>query len=396
MANDIVQINYDEMADIGTIFGNQADIVSELRSDLNRYLQELQAGGWEGRGADAFFSEYESTISPTLDRLVTAFEEAEGLTQQIIDTFMLAEEEAAGQVTFEEDGIGRSGGAASGAGGVGAGGSGGSLAGVSVSGIVGGVGSGVSAEAPIDSGGGILDRVGGFIQEHRGPLEFAAAAGAIVGTYGLAYPVVREVAQAGYIDSGLEFASQYRDEIAVGAGVHGGLIGSIPAVALLGPAGPLVAPFTGALGGGITSSLTTVAINDLTGQSLFDGVGPNAGRGTIVGFGTGSVVGAATGAATALAGATGPVAAAYAGINGINGVATAVNAGGLDIILPEAWEGPVQTGAGYVSTATGIISIRNTVRNPKGFVENVVSIGTGLFGLTGTDDVIEFGDSLDN
>ena len=107
MANrDNIQVDYEELEQITSIFAAQADLIDELKSRLTQAYHPLQDGGWEGKGADAFFQEMDDDIWPMLSRLLEAFEGGETLISQIIRTFQTAEEEAAAQMNFEADGAG--------------------------------------------------------------------------------------------------------------------------------------------------------------------------------------------------------------------------------------------------------------------------------------------------
>ncbi|MFZ2488106.1 MAG: WXG100 family type VII secretion target, partial [Anaerolineae bacterium] len=57
-------------------------------------LRALQSGGWEGRGAAAFFGEMSSEVLPALNRLGAALQQAQQVTRQISSVLRAAEEEA--------------------------------------------------------------------------------------------------------------------------------------------------------------------------------------------------------------------------------------------------------------------------------------------------------------
>ncbi len=99
MSDDILQINYDSMADIASRFFQQADAVDQMLQTLRLHTDSLQ-GDWLGVASDQFFNEMEAEIFPPLTRLVQALTDGGELSFQIIEKLSLAEEEAAGQFTF--------------------------------------------------------------------------------------------------------------------------------------------------------------------------------------------------------------------------------------------------------------------------------------------------------
>lgn len=107
---DIIQINYDEMEEIGSLFGTQSDLIASLFSSLKNEVTELK-NSWEGKGADAFFNEMENDIFPVLQRLEEGLSEGQQVVSQIVQIMMDAEEEAAQQVALWDEGDGGPGGA---------------------------------------------------------------------------------------------------------------------------------------------------------------------------------------------------------------------------------------------------------------------------------------------
>jgi WXG100 family type VII secretion target len=62
---------------------------------VQRGFQQLQHGGWEGRGATAFFGEMEREIFPAMRRLHAAPTAGADVVRQISEILHAAEEEAA-------------------------------------------------------------------------------------------------------------------------------------------------------------------------------------------------------------------------------------------------------------------------------------------------------------
>ncbi len=95
MSAPIVQAQYDRLTDIAQRFQRQSDVNAELKQRLLQHYQPLQQGGWQGRGAQAFFAEMENEVFPAMDRLIQALSQASQVTIQIQHVLREAEEEAA-------------------------------------------------------------------------------------------------------------------------------------------------------------------------------------------------------------------------------------------------------------------------------------------------------------
>ena len=95
MSADIVRIDYEGLESTAAKYRHHAAEVREMERLLLRALGDLRDGGWEGRGADAFYSEMEEVVLPAVQRLIAALEDADLTTRQIARTFQSAEEEAA-------------------------------------------------------------------------------------------------------------------------------------------------------------------------------------------------------------------------------------------------------------------------------------------------------------
>jgi putative chitinase len=92
---EIVQAEYDELETIATHFAQRAESNADLCTRLRQAVENLMDGGWEGRGAEAFFSEMGSEVLPTIDRFTIVLEQSQHTTRQVIAILQQAEREAA-------------------------------------------------------------------------------------------------------------------------------------------------------------------------------------------------------------------------------------------------------------------------------------------------------------
>lgn len=101
---DIIQADYEDLEQVASRFGKQAQTTQEMLSKVQRTLQPLKQDGWVGLGSDAFFAEMDGKILPALRRLVEALTEAERATKQISSWFSSNEQEAANLFLSETEG----------------------------------------------------------------------------------------------------------------------------------------------------------------------------------------------------------------------------------------------------------------------------------------------------
>lgn len=95
--HDRIEVNYEQMEQIASQFANQAQEVQQMVQKVRSSMSNLENGGWEGRGSDAFFAEMNSEVLPASERLQQALEEANRVTKSIMQTVQQAEEEASAQ-----------------------------------------------------------------------------------------------------------------------------------------------------------------------------------------------------------------------------------------------------------------------------------------------------------
>jgi WXG100 family type VII secretion target len=102
MSKEIVQANYEQLAELATRFQQQADRVQQMTQRVHRNVGALQGGGWQGKGVQAFSREMEGEVLPAVRRLEGALAEAGRVTLNISAVLRQAEEEAA--LPFRGDG----------------------------------------------------------------------------------------------------------------------------------------------------------------------------------------------------------------------------------------------------------------------------------------------------
>lgn len=95
MTREIIQAQYEQLDAVGQRFGSQSEQTAAMAARVNATMQSLKNGGWEGRGAAAFFGEMERSIGPALQRLDAALREAQRVTLHIRQVVQMAEEDAA-------------------------------------------------------------------------------------------------------------------------------------------------------------------------------------------------------------------------------------------------------------------------------------------------------------
>jgi WXG100 family type VII secretion target len=90
-----IEVRYDAMEQFAAKFQAQAQSVAVVLQRVRGTMQELQNGGWEGRGSDAFFAEMNGEVLPAMQRLQAAMEDSQQNTRRMADIMEQAEEEAA-------------------------------------------------------------------------------------------------------------------------------------------------------------------------------------------------------------------------------------------------------------------------------------------------------------
>ncbi len=93
-ANEI-RVDYGVLQDIAHRFRQRAEATEALTQQIRDRVHLLESGGWDGRGAKAFFREMHQEVIPASQRLILALNEANRVTLEIIRIMREAEEEAA-------------------------------------------------------------------------------------------------------------------------------------------------------------------------------------------------------------------------------------------------------------------------------------------------------------
>ena len=78
MAAPTVRADYEQLKEAANRFGGQAQAARQALQSLQRGLDVLQNGDWVGQGATAFYQEMSGSVLPTLKRLTSALERANG------------------------------------------------------------------------------------------------------------------------------------------------------------------------------------------------------------------------------------------------------------------------------------------------------------------------------
>ncbi len=89
-----IQINYDDMQSVSTKFSNQADVIAQMKQQIQSKMDALTNGGWIGQGANTFSTEMDEKVMPTIQKLHDSLEAAAFLTGQIMDHFHQVEQDA--------------------------------------------------------------------------------------------------------------------------------------------------------------------------------------------------------------------------------------------------------------------------------------------------------------
>jgi WXG100 family type VII secretion target len=89
-----IQADYDELDQIVRQFDMEGQDVERLKQRIQMAVEELERGGWRGRGARAFYDEMYMTVLPGLRALHDALYAASDATRQINDILQNAEQEA--------------------------------------------------------------------------------------------------------------------------------------------------------------------------------------------------------------------------------------------------------------------------------------------------------------
>ena len=103
MAN-VVRTDYEALAEAAKGLNSEADRVKQIATRLDRGADNLKRSSWTGKGAEAFYREFEGSILPTYRRLEAALKEASQTMTALSEMFQQAEQEAAGYLRMTATG----------------------------------------------------------------------------------------------------------------------------------------------------------------------------------------------------------------------------------------------------------------------------------------------------
>lgn len=103
MSASIIQVDYQQLAQIAQRLAQQAAVSGDLRQQFRNAYEPLADGGWQGRGVAAFTSEMQRVIFPALERLTGLLEDGSATTLAIAELLRAAESEAAGLFGAQAD-----------------------------------------------------------------------------------------------------------------------------------------------------------------------------------------------------------------------------------------------------------------------------------------------------
>lgn len=95
MSAPIVQARYEELEQIATRFAAAAEQQQALQERVNRQVEVLRSGGWQGKGVAAFLGEMDGEVGPASNRLINSLYFASETTRSLELTLRTAENSAA-------------------------------------------------------------------------------------------------------------------------------------------------------------------------------------------------------------------------------------------------------------------------------------------------------------
>lgn len=95
MSLDTVTAQYESLERVAVTFERAHERIKGSIKGIGERVRILQNGGWEGRGASAFYSEMDSKVMPAFQRLAGALHQSARTTRHIAKVLHEAEQEAA-------------------------------------------------------------------------------------------------------------------------------------------------------------------------------------------------------------------------------------------------------------------------------------------------------------
>jgi WXG100 family type VII secretion target len=140
-----IRADHDSLTRLAKSFAGRADATRQTISKLKRCNDILQGGDWVGKGANKFYSEMDSSVMPSLNRLAKSLDKASQVTLKIAQIMRQADDDIARIMRPDANGSSL-----------------GAIAGAVVGGIMGGaVGGAIGAAAGAAAGSAIGDAIGG-------------------------------------------------------------------------------------------------------------------------------------------------------------------------------------------------------------------------------------------
>jgi WXG100 family type VII secretion target len=96
-----IEVNYEILQKIVKSFQREGDDIAKLHEVTKAKVEALKRD-WMGRGSEAFISEMENCVLPSLERLYQALIETALTTNKISKKFRSAEEAASAEITKTE------------------------------------------------------------------------------------------------------------------------------------------------------------------------------------------------------------------------------------------------------------------------------------------------------
>ena len=92
--SDEIRADYDQLEQVAGKFASQMQVVQDMLQKVLGDFENLENGGWIGRGSEAFISEMRGEVLPATTRLIEALNEGQQVTRQIAQVMKHAEQDA--------------------------------------------------------------------------------------------------------------------------------------------------------------------------------------------------------------------------------------------------------------------------------------------------------------
>ncbi len=95
MPNVVTRADHEDLQRIASQFGREADATRASIERIKSAVDRLEAGDWVGKAASAFFGEMNSSVYPSLRRLMLALQAAQRVTREISTDVRMTEDDIA-------------------------------------------------------------------------------------------------------------------------------------------------------------------------------------------------------------------------------------------------------------------------------------------------------------